>query len=107
MGGREEFLMTREDLLKIIKRIVHEIEPGAQIVLSGSQSRRDSGPESDWDFLILVDGIIDDERIDRIRHRLYEVEWDTGEVISSIVRNSKEWNSYPSSSTPFYENISR
>lgn len=99
--------MKREDLLKIVKKVVHEIEPSAQIILYGSQSRRDSDHESDWDFLILVDGPIEDDRIDRIRHRLYEVEWDTGEVISSIVRNSKEWNSNPNVSTPFYENINR
>lgn len=87
--------------------VVHDIEADAQIILYGSQSRGDSGTESDWDFLILVDGPVDDERVDRIRHRLYEVEWDTGEVISSIMRNPKEWDSHPNASTPFYDNIRR
>ncbi|MDL1977953.1 MAG: nucleotidyltransferase domain-containing protein [Deltaproteobacteria bacterium] len=99
--------MVREALLRSVKKAVHEIEPDAQIILYGSQSRRDSGPESDWDFLILVDGPIDDNRIDRIRHVLYEIEWDLGEVISSIIRNRKKWNSHPYTSTPIFENIAR
>ena len=31
--------------------------------------------------------------MDAIRHRLYEVEWECGEVISSIVRRREEWHS--------------
>jgi len=97
--------MVRKNLLMSIKKAIHEIEPDAQIILYGSQSRMDSGPESDWDFLILVDGPIGDNRIDRIRHIFYEIEWDSGQVISSIIRNRKKWNSHPYTSTPFYENI--
>ena len=58
--------------------------PEAEIFLYGSRSRGDALSESDWDFLILVNGFISDERTDRIRHRLYEIEWESGEVISSI-----------------------
>ena len=39
------------------------------------------------DFLILLDGVVDDARTDAIRHRLYEIEWDCGEVLSAIVRS--------------------
>ncbi len=46
-----------------------------------------SKSESDWDLLVLLDGPVNDERVDRVRHRLYEVEWEFDEVISSIVRN--------------------
>ncbi len=99
--------MVRKNLLKSVKKAIHKIEPDAQIILYGSQSRGDSTSESDWDFLILVDGPIDDNRIDRIRHLLYEIEWDSGQVISSIMRNRREWNSYPYTSTPFFENITR
>jgi uncharacterized protein len=31
--------------------------------------------QSDWDFLILLNGVVDDERTDAIRHRLYEIDW--------------------------------
>ncbi|MBW2368792.1 MAG: nucleotidyltransferase domain-containing protein [Deltaproteobacteria bacterium] len=99
--------MIRKSLLTAVKKTIYEIEPSAVIVLFGSQSRGDYEHESDWDFLILVDGLVDEDRIDRIRHRLYELEWETGEVISSIVRNREQWDSYPNTSSPFYNNIRR
>jgi predicted nucleotidyltransferase len=97
------FAMNRDELLKQIKQTVNEVEPGAEIILYGSRSRGDAIQESDWDFLILVDGNLADERIDRIRHRLYEVEWENEEVISSIVRNREEWNSDLYQAMPFYK----
>jgi hypothetical protein len=36
-----------------------------------------------------------------------EVEWETGEVISSIIRNKKEWNSRPYRSMPIHKVIER
>ena len=97
--------MKRNELIKQIRHTVHEVEPGAGIILYGSRSRGDAIPESDWDFLILVDGPIDDERIDRVRHRLYEIEWETGEVISSILRNREEWNSDLYKAMPFHQRV--
>ena len=83
----------KNDLLKKVKKALREIEPSAQIYLYGSRARQDSREGSDWDFLILVDGVVDTARTDRIRHRLYEIEWETDEVLSSIVRNrhGMEW----------------
>jgi predicted nucleotidyltransferase len=97
--------MDRDSLLKTIKQTVREIEPGADIILYGSRSRGDAGPESDWDFLVLVDGPVSDERTDRIRHRLYEIEWESGEVVSSIVRNRDEWQSGRYKAVPFYNRV--
>jgi predicted nucleotidyltransferase len=99
--------MKRDDLLQLIKNSIRLIEPDAEIILYGSRSRKESTPESDWDLLILIDGPAVEDRIDRIRHSLYEVEWDTGQVISSIVRNSAEWHSQPNASTPLYQNVSQ
>ena len=67
----------KEDLLKKVKEALVEIEPSAEIYLYGSRARHDSREDSDWDFLILVDGVVDTARTDRIRHRLYEIEWET------------------------------
>jgi len=92
-------------LLCQVKRAVCEIEPEAQILLYGSRAREDSDAQSDWDFLILVDGALDDERIDRIRHRLYEIEWDCDEVLCSVVRNREEWNSPRYRNMPFHQNV--
>ena len=99
--------MIKSALLKQVKNAVRDIEMDAEILLYGSRAREDSIDQSDWDFLILLDGKVDDNRTDRIRHRLYEVEWETGEVISSIIRNKKKWNSMPYKSMPIYQVIER
>ena len=91
--------MNREVLLKRVKKVICEIEPDAEIILYGSRARNDSDEQSDWDFLILLDGPVDDRRIDKIRHRLYEIEWQCDEVLCSVIRNREEWNS------PLYENM--
>ncbi len=99
--------MKQKDLMKQIKEAVLEIEANAEISLYGSRARGDSDDQSDWDFLILLDGKVDDQRTDKIRHRLYELEWESGEVISSIVRNKKEWNSMPLKSMPIHHAIEK
>ncbi len=93
--------MKRDELLEQVKQTVHEIEPDAAIILYGSRARGDAHAESDWDFLILLDGLVDDKRTDSIRHRLYEIEWDCGEVLSSIVRSRQEWDAPLHQVTPF------
>jgi uncharacterized protein len=97
--------MNQEELLEQIKQAVREVEPDAEIILYGSRSRGATDLESDWDFLVLVDGALTDERIDRVRHRLYEIEWESGEVISSIVRNREEWNSSLYQAMPFHQRV--
>jgi len=97
--------MKQKKLLEQIKQAVLEMEPDAETILYGSRSRRDAVPESDWDLLILLPGIVNDERTDRIRHRLYEIEWEAGEVISSIVRNRDNWNSDIFQVMPFHQQV--
>lgn len=99
--------MTQEVLLKRVKQAVLEVEPTAKIILYGSRSREEARAESDWDFLILVDGPVTDERIDTIRHRLYEIEWEYGVVLSAIVRNRQEWYSPQYQAIPFHQNVER
>jgi predicted nucleotidyltransferase len=93
--------VKRDELLEQVKQTIHEIEPDADIILYGSRARGDAHAESDWDFLILLDGVVDDERIDSVRHRLYEIEWDCGEVLSSIVRSRQDWDTPLHQVTPF------
>jgi len=100
-----EKTMNKKEFLMQIKIAVREIEPDAEIRFYGSRTREDSTEQSDWDFLILLNGKVDDKRTDKIRHRLYEIEWEHGEVISSIVRNKKEWDDMPLSSMPIHQVI--
>ncbi len=97
--------MDRDTLLTQVKEAVLGIEPTAGVILYGSRARGDSNADSDWDFLILVDGRVNDARIDAIRHRLYEIEWESDQVLSSIVRDREQWNSGPLNGTPFHRNV--
>jgi uncharacterized protein len=97
--------MDRDTLLRQVKEAVLDIESEAEIILYGSRARGDSGAQSDWDFLVLVDGRVDDDRVDRIRHRLYEIEWESGQILSSIVRSRQQWSSQPLNNTPFHSNV--
>jgi predicted nucleotidyltransferase len=95
----------REEILRRVKESIVAIEPSAEVVLYGSRARHDFREYSDWDFLILVDGKVDTARTDLIRHALFEIELDTDQVISSIVRSRQEWKSPRYSVVPLYKNV--
>jgi uncharacterized protein len=96
-----------EQILKKTKETIKNMEPSAEIILFGSRARKDCRNDSDWDFLILVDGPVDTQRTDRIRHQLYEIEWETGQIISSIVKSRQEWDSPRYKAIPLHANIER
>jgi predicted nucleotidyltransferase len=100
-------MVAREDLLQRVKRTIREAEPDAEVQLFGSRAGGAAAPDSDWDFLILVDGPCDDRRKDRIRHRLYEIEWDSGEVLCSIICSRQDWESSRYRTSPFQRHVSQ
>lgn len=93
------------DILKEIKRIVLEQDPAAKIYLYGSRARGSAGKDSDWDILILLNKTNITLEIEKsITYPLYDLEFDTGEIISPMVYSISEWiNKY--SVTPFYHNV--
>lgn len=79
----------------------------ATVILFGSFARGDNKKYSDIDILILVDQdkiSYSDEK--RIKYPLYDLEFDTGKVISPIVMSRKDWETRHSI-TPFYKNLKR
>jgi predicted nucleotidyltransferase len=97
--------VKREELLERVKQTIHEVGAETDIVLYGSRAHGDAHAESDWDFLILLAGVVDEARTDTIRHRLYDIEWDCGEVLCSMVRSRQEWNSPLHQATPFSQMV--
>jgi predicted nucleotidyltransferase len=94
-------------ILNQIKRIVKEKEPSAKIYLYGSRSRSTAKDDSDWDLLILLNKDDISNEVEReITYPLYDLEFDTGEVISPMIYTEKEWNS-KYKVTPFYQNVMR
>jgi len=89
----------------MIKKQVKEIDPSADIILYGSRARGDERPDSDWDILILVNTKVDIETEKVFRHKLFDVELELGEALSTFVYNKQEWKS-KYWMTPLYKNIS-
>lgn len=99
--------MKQEELLQRVKQTIHEGEPGAEIILYGSRARQEARSESDWDFLVLLDGPMSEARADSIRHRLYEIEWESGEILCAVVRSRQDWHSPRYRAMPFRQNVER
>ncbi|MBW1702167.1 MAG: nucleotidyltransferase domain-containing protein [Deltaproteobacteria bacterium] len=62
--------------------IVVAIEPGADVILYGSHVRGDSGPDSDYDIFVLVDGSLTRELEDRISFAIYDLEYEADVILS-------------------------
>lgn len=93
------------NILKEIKRIIKEKAPSAKIYLYGSRVRGTARSESDWDILILLNKeIITSEIEESITYPLYDLEFDTGEIISPTIYSENEWNT-KYKVTPFYHNV--
>lgn len=94
-------------MTELIKRTVQEIDPTAQIYLYGSRARKTARRDSDWDILILLkqDTVtIKDEQ--SFRHKLVNIELETGQTLSTFVYSIKDWiTKY--TVTPLYQNIQK
>jgi uncharacterized protein len=98
--------MRKKDfILSEIKRLVLEKEPDAKIYLYGSRARGNNRKHSDWDILILLNKAkITFDLEQEITFPLYDLEFETGEIISPQVYSETEWNS-KYYLTPFYNNV--
>ncbi|MFB6306817.1 MAG: nucleotidyltransferase domain-containing protein [Flavobacteriales bacterium] len=95
----------KHKILQQIKTTVNKTAPNATLILYGSYARGDYKESSDIDLLILVNK----ENLTRtdqkkIKYPLYDIEFDTGVIISPMVFSKKEWNNVHKK-TSFYENI--
>ena len=97
--------MSKDDLLKSVKAAVLQLESRARIVLYGSRARGDASSDSDWDFLILLEGQVDNSRVERIRTRLYDIELESDQIISSVILDEQEWDHSPFKASPFHERV--
>lgn len=97
--------MSTKELLVDIKNRIEVVDTNVKIVLFGSFARHENHKESDIDLLILTDKqplSFEDET--RLKNPLYDLEFETGQIISPIIFSKKVWES-THSKTPFYENI--
>ncbi len=95
------------EILSKIRTVVDIIAPNSEVYLYGSRARGNPKTQSDWDILILIShSKITFDLEKRIIDSLYDIEIETGEVISPLVYSKKDWDK-KHFFTPLYENINR
>ncbi|MEK7792919.1 MAG: nucleotidyltransferase domain-containing protein [Candidatus Hydrogenedentota bacterium] len=90
-----------------VKRIVREFDPEAEVILYGSRARGDAEPDSDWDFLVLVKHTLSFDEERALSRRIYDLELQSDQVFSSIIRTKSEWQGPLSKAMPFHKNVER
>jgi len=97
--------MDREKVISKIKSTVLQIDQGADIILYGSRARGDYSTDSDWDFLILTNLPENRKTKDLFRNKIFDIELELEEPISTIIHNKYIWTEYEV--TPLYQIISK
>lgn len=98
--------MSQKQFLQRIKQSITSVRPDARIILFGSQARNTAKSDSDWDFLILLNTKKITSDIEKaVRHPLYRIEWETGQIISTLIKPQQQWESNTYKQTELYKNI--
>lgn len=88
-----------------IKTVIKKTDPTAIAILYGSRATGKAKKDSDWDILILLDKpVVSLKDEQSFRHKLYDLELETGESISTLVYANNHWN-HNLSVTPLYRAI--
>jgi predicted nucleotidyltransferase len=99
--------MNQKQIQDRIKTSIHDKDPKAIAYLFGSRARGDFRPDSDWDILILVDNkSVTNEIEDKFRDDLYDIELETGQIISTFIYPKDYWTNTLIYS-PLYKNVNR
>ena len=99
--------MRRPEIVEQIRRVAHEMQPRVQVILYGSEARGDANENSDIDLLALVDTdklTYGDK--ETIMSPFYDIELETGVIISTLIMPRHEWENRPFM-TPFQYNINQ
>jgi uncharacterized protein len=85
--------MSSDVIIENITKAIHRQDPTAQAFLFGSRARGDNKPDSDWDILILINNLtVTSEIEDRFRDVLYNIELESGQIISTFIYPKSFWN---------------
>lgn len=100
-------MSKKDQILQMIIQVVDKTAPDSEVYLYGSQARGNAKKLSDWDLLILLNKpYISFEFETKFMDEFYELELETGEVISPMIYSKNDWDSNYSF-TPLFENIKK
>ena len=93
-------------ILKKVKEYVKAMDSEAEVILFGSRARNDARKDSDWDILILTPSAVTLKVEQAFRHKLFEIEMEYGEAISTFVYSKPDWNG-KYRVTPLYHHVKK
>jgi uncharacterized protein len=97
--------MRKELMLNRISKAIHSKDPKAEVYLFGSRARGNNRKNSDWDILILIDNKrVTNEIEDHFRDDLYDIELESGQIISTFIYPKEYWK-HNLSFFPLYKNV--
>ena len=102
-----EIPLAIDKLIKKIKEVVEQVVPGAQVVLYGSQARKEAGSGSDFDLLILLPKPVEPEVEETLDRALYDLELEWSVLLSTLVYDLKVWDQPLCRAMPLHQAIER
>jgi predicted nucleotidyltransferase len=99
-------MMTkREKILSSILGLTKAADPNSEVYLYGSRARGNANKQSDWDLLVLLSlNTVPFAMETGLMDQIYEIEVETGEIISPLIYSKKEWEDNHVF-TPLFQNI--
>jgi uncharacterized protein len=99
--------MDSKEIIYRIQSGIKDKDPKAEVILYGSRARGDNRPDSDWDILVITprDKITYDYESD-LRDPIFDIELETGQIISLIVYSLSDWTNKMAYS-PLYSNVKK
>ncbi len=97
--------MEQNTIRNKISKSIHNNDPFAEAYLFGSRARGDFRKDSDWDILILInESKVTNNIEDKFRDELYDIELESGQIISTFIYPKEYWNTTLIYS-PLYKNV--
>ncbi|MEW6262342.1 MAG: nucleotidyltransferase domain-containing protein [Thermodesulfobacteriota bacterium] len=87
------------------KKLLQEKVKLHQAIVFGSRARGDADPESDMDVLVVLDEPRTSEKREIVSSCAWEIGFDAGIVVASVVFSREEWENGPEYYSPFAETV--